>query len=41
MLGVMQINAVVPPGFTPASAVPVSVNIGGTVSQAGVTLIVK
>jgi uncharacterized protein (TIGR03437 family) len=41
MLGVLQINAVVPAGFTPASAVPVTVTIGGVTSQAGVTLVVK
>ena len=41
MLGVLQINAVVPVGTAPGSAVPVTVSIGGAVSQAGVTLVVK
>jgi uncharacterized protein (TIGR03437 family) len=41
MLGVMQINAVVPAGVTAGNAVPVTVSVGGTVSQAGVTLVVK
>ena len=41
MLGVMQINAVVPAGITPGSAVPVTVNVGGAVSQPGVTLVLK
>jgi uncharacterized protein (TIGR03437 family) len=41
MLGVLQINAVVPAGVTISSAVPVTVDIGGTVSQVGVTLVVK
>jgi uncharacterized protein (TIGR03437 family) len=41
MLGVMQINAVVPTGVTITSAVPVTVTIGGAVSQAGATLVVK
>ena len=41
MLGVLQINAVVPAGFTPATGVPVTVDIGGAVSQAGVTLVIK
>jgi uncharacterized protein (TIGR03437 family) len=41
MLGVMQINAVVPAGITVGSAVPVTVTVGGTVSQPGVTLTLK
>jgi uncharacterized protein (TIGR03437 family) len=41
MLGVVQINAVVPPGFTPGTAVPVTVDVGGVMSQAGVTLVIK
>jgi uncharacterized protein (TIGR03437 family) len=41
MLGVIQINALVPAGFTPGNAVPVTVDIGGAVSQAGVTLVIK
>ena len=41
MLGVMQINAAVPAGVSPGSAVPVTVDIGGAVSQAGVTLFIK
>jgi uncharacterized protein (TIGR03437 family) len=41
MLGVLQINAVVPAGFTPGTGVPVTVDVGGAVSQAGVTLVIK
>ncbi len=36
--GVLQINAVVPPGATTGSSVPIDVTIGGVTSQAGVTL---
>jgi uncharacterized protein (TIGR03437 family) len=38
MLGLLQINAVVPAGATTGTAVPVVVNIGGNASPAGVTL---
>jgi uncharacterized protein (TIGR03437 family) len=38
MLGLLQINAVVPIGANTGAAVPVVVTIGGTSSQAGVTL---
>jgi len=41
MLGVLQINAVVPAGVTVGSAVPVAVTIGSAVSQPGVTLVIK
>jgi trimeric autotransporter adhesin len=41
MLGVMQINAVVPAGITVGSAVPVTVTVGSAVSQPGVTLTLK
>jgi uncharacterized protein (TIGR03437 family) len=39
--GVLQVNAVVPPGVAPGSNVPVTVSVGGMVSQAGVTVAVK
>jgi uncharacterized protein (TIGR03437 family) len=39
--GVLQVNAVVPQGVGPSSAVPVTVSVGGTESQAGVTIAVK
>jgi len=38
LLGLLQINAVVPSGSTTGVAVPVSVTIGGNTSPAGVTL---
>lgn len=38
MLGLLQINAVVPAGATTGAAVPVVVSIGGNASPAGVTL---
>jgi uncharacterized protein (TIGR03437 family) len=38
MLGLLQINAVVPSGATTGIAVPVTVTIGGNTSPAGVTL---
>jgi uncharacterized protein (TIGR03437 family) len=41
ILGVLQINAVVPLGVTTGNAVPVSVAIGGATSQPGVTVAVK
>jgi uncharacterized protein (TIGR03437 family) len=40
MLGLLQINAVVPTGASTGVAVPVVVTIGGNSSQAGVTLAV-
>ena len=39
--GVTQINAVVPAGVTPGSAVPVVVKVGNVASSAGVTLSVR
>ena len=39
--GVMQVNAVVPKGIASGSAVPVTIEVGGVSSQAGVTLAVK
>lgn len=41
ILGVLQINAVVPAGVAPGTAVPVSVKIGGVSTQAGATIVVK
>jgi uncharacterized protein (TIGR03437 family) len=41
ILGLLQINAVVPEASTKGAAVPVGVEIGGNASQAGVTLVVK
>jgi uncharacterized protein (TIGR03437 family) len=39
--GLDQINAAVPPGVTPGSAVPVVIQVGGATSQAGVTIAVS
>jgi uncharacterized protein (TIGR03437 family) len=39
--GVLQVNAVVPQGVAPGSAVPVTVSVGGIASQAGVMIGVK
>ena len=39
--GLLQINAVIPAGVTPGSAVPVSIRLGETASQAGVTIAVS
>lgn len=39
--GLLQVNAVVPQGIATGSAVPVTINVGGVVSQAGVTIAVK
>jgi uncharacterized protein (TIGR03437 family) len=39
--GLLQVNAVVPAGVAPGPAVPVTVSVGGVVSQAGVTIAVK
>ena len=41
ILGVLQINVVVPTGVTLGLAVPVSVSIGNSTSQPGVTAVVK
>lgn len=41
ILGLMQINAVVPDDAAKGAAVPVTVDIGGNASQAGVTLVIK
>jgi uncharacterized protein (TIGR03437 family) len=41
ILGLLQINAVVPDTATKGVAVPVTVDIGGNTSQAGVTLVIK
>jgi uncharacterized protein (TIGR03437 family) len=41
IVGVLQINVVVPDGVTPGSAVAVDVTIGGVTSKAGVTVAVK
>lgn len=41
VLGVLQINAVVPQGSATGNAVPLSVTISGASSQAGVTLVVR
>jgi uncharacterized protein (TIGR03437 family) len=38
ILGLLQINCVVPATATTGKAVPVVVNIGGTNTQSGVTL---
>jgi uncharacterized protein (TIGR03437 family) len=39
--GVLQVNAAVPPGVSPGTAVPVAVSVGGVASQAGVTVAVN
>jgi uncharacterized protein (TIGR03437 family) len=41
ILGVLQINAVVPTGATTGAAVPVSVAFGAASTQAGATIVVK
>jgi uncharacterized protein (TIGR03437 family) len=41
IVGVLQINVVVPAGVTPGSAVALDVTIGGVTSKAGVTVAVK
>jgi uncharacterized protein (TIGR03437 family) len=41
MLGVLQINAVVPAATTKGNAVPVSITIGAGTTQAGATIAVK
>jgi uncharacterized protein (TIGR03437 family) len=39
--GLLQVNAVVPQGVATGSSVPITLNIGGSQSQAGVTIAVK
>lgn len=39
--GVIQVNVIVPPGVTPRSSVPVSINVGGISSPAGTTIAVQ
>ena len=39
--GLLQINAVIPAGVTPGSAVPVAIRVGEATSQAGVTIAVS
>jgi uncharacterized protein (TIGR03437 family) len=39
--GLLQVNAVVPAGVSPGSAIPVVVNVGGISSQGGVTIAVN
>jgi uncharacterized protein (TIGR03437 family) len=39
--GLVQVNALIPDSVTPGSAVPVTITIGGVVSQSGVTVAVK
>ena len=41
LLGLLQINAVVPAGSAKGNAVPVSVTIGAETTQAGATIVVK
>lgn len=41
ILGLLQINAVVPEAAAKGAAVPVTVDVGGNASQAGVTLVIK
>jgi uncharacterized protein (TIGR03437 family) len=39
--GVLQVNAVVPPGIAPGPAVPIFLTVGGKQSQTGATIAVK
>ena len=39
--GVLQVNAVVPPGITPGPAVPILITVGGNQSQSGATIAVE
>jgi uncharacterized protein (TIGR03437 family) len=39
--GLMQVNVLVPQGASPGPTVPVTINVGGIVSQAGVTIAVN
>lgn len=41
ILGILQLNVVVPTGSTTGNAVPVTVSVGGVTSQSGVTLAVR
>jgi len=41
ILGLLQINAVVPDDATKGATIPVTVDVGGSSSQAGVTLVIK
>lgn len=41
LLGLLQLNVVVPAGSTIGAAVPIFINIGGVASQSGVTLTLK
>jgi uncharacterized protein (TIGR03437 family) len=41
LLGLLQINAMVPAGSTTGAAVPVSITIGAGTTQAGATISVK
>ena len=38
--GIMQVNALVPDGVTPGSAVPVAIKVGDFTTQSGVTIAV-
>lgn len=39
--GLTQVNLLIPTSVTPGNAVPLVINIGGTPSQANVTIAVK
>ncbi len=41
IVGLLQINALLPTGVATGAAVPVAVTIGGNSAQTGVTLVVK
>ncbi len=41
IIGLLQINAVVPTGVTTGAAVPIAVSIGGNSAQTGMTLVIK
>jgi uncharacterized protein (TIGR03437 family) len=39
--GVTQVNALIPSGVNPGSAIPIVLTIGGVSSQAGVTIAIQ
>ena len=41
VLGVVQVNVVVPGGVPPGNSVPVVMTVGGEASQSGVTLAIQ
>jgi len=39
--GLLQVNAVVPAGIVTGAAIPITVSVGGALSQPGVTISIK